>query len=276
MESTFIKTFVHIALFLGETYFILSIFLVGYNFSRKDIFAKALILALFSMIFNPFLKSIFQVPLPPTLIKENTFAFPSGHTQLSFVLWASLAYDFGKPWLYALAAFIIASIGFALVYSGFHWPMDIAGAIFFGTLSIIFVNYIQYKFPVFNKKIYYLSFLMALVSVPMFLQIPFKKEYSHAWTGLSALLGFGLGTLIFEKLNRVPNSTKLFATISFVLSIVLIILIEIIFKQFSLGFSLQSFVKYFILAFSLSGVAPVLTKLIYNAVLPDSWKKASY
>jgi len=61
----------------------------------------ACLLVLFSMILNVFLKSLFLVPLNPALGKEG-FAFPSGHMQVSVVLYGYLLRVYVRHWIRGL------------------------------------------------------------------------------------------------------------------------------------------------------------------------------
>jgi undecaprenyl-diphosphatase len=84
-----------------------------------------------------FLKSLVARPRPfeilsgvNLLIKEGGFSFPSGHTAIVFMAQTVLSYGF-KKWRIAL--FLLAlSVGFARIYLGVHYPLDVLSGIVVG------------------------------------------------------------------------------------------------------------------------------------------------
>jgi undecaprenyl-diphosphatase len=64
------------------------------------------------------------------LMKAGGFSFPSGHTAMAFMAQTVLSYGF-KKW--RIAFFILAlSVGFARIYAGAHYPLDVLGGIAVG------------------------------------------------------------------------------------------------------------------------------------------------
>jgi undecaprenyl-diphosphatase len=64
------------------------------------------------------------------LMKAGSFSFPSGHAAMAFMAQTVLSYSF-KKWRIAL--FILAlSVGFARIYVGVHYPLDVLGGIIVG------------------------------------------------------------------------------------------------------------------------------------------------
>lgn len=93
------------------------------------------LLVLFTLIFNVFLKSLFLVPLNPALGIKG-FAFPSGHMQVSTVLYGMLFQAYPHPLLRKILLIILSGIGYGLVQQGYHTLTDVVGAIAFAILTL--------------------------------------------------------------------------------------------------------------------------------------------
>jgi undecaprenyl-diphosphatase len=69
---------------------------------------------------------------------ESSFAFPSGHTGGSIIVYGALAYLLSGAFprariaIVSAAAVIVCAIGLSRVILGVHWPTDVLGATFLG------------------------------------------------------------------------------------------------------------------------------------------------
>jgi undecaprenyl-diphosphatase len=78
---------------------------------------------------------------------ETTYAFPSGHTGGSIIVYGALAYLLASAVprariaIVCAAAAIVAAIGLSRIVLGVHWPTDVLGATFLGLgwLLLMFV-----------------------------------------------------------------------------------------------------------------------------------------
>lgn len=116
----------------------LSICLLGVVFCFWDLKkgGSALFLLLFALLFNPFLKSIWQVPLLPSVGHEG-WAFPSGHMQVTCTFYGWMAWQMRPLWFRLLIIFLLGGLGISLIYCGFHTLVDVLGAVFFAGLTIL-------------------------------------------------------------------------------------------------------------------------------------------
>jgi membrane-associated phospholipid phosphatase len=128
---------------LGYTEFFLVLLPLGYWLWDKAMFTRVAILIGIIGITNSFLKDLFQDPRPPIGLAldgrvGDSFGLPSGHAQVAVAMWLWLAYEIRRPWAWAAAIVIAASVCFSRLYLGVHDVEDVLGGAFLG-LSIIVI-----------------------------------------------------------------------------------------------------------------------------------------
>jgi len=101
---------------------------------------------LFSIIINVALKIAFHVPLNPSL-HMDWYAFPSGHMQLSTVIYGCLAYKITNRHFRTLMAALLIGIGGSLIYFGYHNMIDVIGGFVCGVLLILLYIHILHEKP---------------------------------------------------------------------------------------------------------------------------------
>lgn len=92
-------------------------------------------------VVNSALKLTFDQPRPydplvEPLIDEVGGGFPSGHAQISVVLWGWLAHRSRRRWVLTAAAVLIFGIGLSRLYLGVHFPHDVVGGWFIGLVML--------------------------------------------------------------------------------------------------------------------------------------------
>ena len=130
-------------LFFTDGLLIMPLVILGFIWVSRFTFYHAIALMLFSMIINVALKITFQIPLSPSLHKVG-FAFPSGHMQLASVFYLFLAHQFKRNWFSLLTVVLLISIGYGLIYFGYHNIYDVTAAFFTAGL-ILFVYWFSTK-----------------------------------------------------------------------------------------------------------------------------------
>ena len=114
------------------------------------VWANACLLILFTMIFNAFLKSLFLVPLNPSIGKEG-FAFPSGHMQVSVAFYGWVFWIYANRSIRGLILLILTGVGWGLIHQGYHTLEDVVAAAVVGVLTVYgFVKVSQ--FPLIQKN----------------------------------------------------------------------------------------------------------------------------
>jgi undecaprenyl-diphosphatase len=89
-------------------------------------------------------KRPFDVLSIKAFITESGPGFPSGHAAFLFAL-AVILFFWNKKW--GIIYFVLALLnGFARIYVGVHWPLDILGGLIVGTLSSTLIYFVFKKY----------------------------------------------------------------------------------------------------------------------------------
>lgn len=183
-----------VGLTIDQPYTMISIVIIGYLLFNEALFAKALMLLLFTMIYNTFLKAHWQIPLPPASGLEG-WAFPSGHMHSAF--------DSKNRYFMAIVFVLLSFTGFGLVHRGYHYPLDVVGAVCFGAVTLTIFHVIN-LFEPFKTKYMLNGVWLALGALFFIIITPEVGRKIHIYQALGALIGFTLGGLYAA--NR-PNFT---------------------------------------------------------------------
>ena len=148
----------------GNGFFMFPIFLGGTLLRKRRYYYEAMLLLVWTIAYNPWLKSIWKIPLPPT-VKSNTWAFPSGHMHVAMAFFGYLAWNIKSPVVRGLILFLTIFQGWGLVVNGFHYPIDVMGAIGFGALTIVLWQYAAGKLP--RPQLYTILASLALLTLAL-------------------------------------------------------------------------------------------------------------
>ncbi|MCE2992114.1 MAG: hypothetical protein LW825_04245 [Candidatus Jidaibacter sp.] len=201
----FVDYFFRVALFLAEFGFLGPLLIFGICCIDKKVFINIAIVCFLSAFINAYLKSIWQIPLDPSLGKVG-WAFPSGHTQFNLVVWLVLIYQIRKLWIALVAAAISISSYFGMVHFHYHNWYDIYGGIFFATL--IFFSFVMWDYFYRNKQLV-LLILTTAISVCIMFILP-EQPHRHEW--LYIYLGMDIGLLsylVLEKKGHIKIVSKM-------------------------------------------------------------------
>ncbi len=106
----------------------------------------AMLIKHFFPTIRPFVRNGGEVDV---LIRPTDSAFPSGHTTLAFALAVTIfLHDRKVGWFYLAGAL---AIGTARVLANVHYPIDIVGGAFIGTLVAVLVER-EHLFKLFVRK----------------------------------------------------------------------------------------------------------------------------
>lgn len=147
---------------------------------------------LISILTNLCLKAWFMECRPPGWLHlqlATSYAFPSGHAQLSMALWGGLAYHARSRLSSVLFYFVALLIGFSRNYLGVHYVHDVIVGLALGWLLLRFTLYAENK-PYFLPAVAVLSFITLNVS----------SEHTTTQMCIGALLGLWIGTHLEKRL----------------------------------------------------------------------------
>lgn len=159
LKNPFNTTVMEFFSFIGNTVsvIVISLIMMGILYTifgqRKELIMFIIVLA-GSTALNLLLKSLFQRERPTlyTMVAEEGFSFPSGHTMaalslygiLTFLLWRHIPKKSGRVILISISVLFIFAIGFSRIYLGAHYPSDILGAFLFSSFWL-FLNVWAFK-----------------------------------------------------------------------------------------------------------------------------------
>ncbi|WP_209123070.1 phosphatase PAP2 family protein [Alkalihalobacillus sp. BA299] len=195
----FLITFVQL---ISHEYVYFIVIPIIYWAIHKQTGFQLLSLFLFSMYVNNFIKDIFMIERPTSSLQlNNSYSFPSGHTQAAATFWGYLIPAVAKQWFTLLACFIIAFVAFSRLYTGAHWPIDIIGAIFIG-IFLVFASYRSLDWSGGMPERIKIS-LWIFIPIALFVLSPAQAFFS----GL--LLGSGIGYQLEQTKNRMDIKVSL-------------------------------------------------------------------
>ncbi len=173
--------------------------------------ARIGILVLFSAFANLWVKTLFKLPRPyeldPSLelARENTSAFPSGHSQNSIAFWGAALTVLPKG--IGLAAFIALPllVGLSRIYLGVHFPVDVmAGWALGGFFVALFYGIgLRIEAALHNLESRFRMIIVAAVALAMNFLMP-----EDAMLG-GAFLGSGIGFVLVSKNLRFEAKGRL-------------------------------------------------------------------
>ncbi|RLT38245.1 MAG: phosphatase PAP2 family protein [Chloroflexi bacterium] len=129
------------AAFLGQEEFFLIAPPAIYWLYNKQVGRRLVYLLMLGAWTNEAFKNFFRLPRPPVeiaLVEEVGYGLPSGHAQLSLMLWGYAGYTLRRTvrWLPALVLWVIASISFSRLYLAVHYPADVLTGLLIGGLIL--------------------------------------------------------------------------------------------------------------------------------------------
>lgn len=253
--SNILETLSQVALMATNQYVIMFVLITGFIFLRKASFGRAFYIMAFTIILNPFLKSLFQVPHA----NAEGWAFPSGHMQTACALWMWLAWEYKHKTFNICAAALLCAIGFALVNLGYHTPADIAGAAAGAAATLALYNFCLNKFSWTKEHPPLLGLAMAVLSIPLIIATPNATQMLYIWLAFGALIGFSIGWFICnkEKYQLTEETFKSKLTL-FSMAILGLVAFEYFFENFASETPLNQATHYLLIALWLTGISQAL------------------
>ena len=178
---------------------------VGYWILDKDIFARAGLWILLSLLLNAYLKDLFKDPRPDPMyyldpLVGQSYGFPSGHAQIAMVLWFWIAWEARKTWIWISSAILVIGICFSRLYLGVHDVGDVLGGMLIGLLSLILFIILTTKRFEWWHHLHPLWQVMGLMVIVAAFFLTWPGRLPVRFVGLGFLLiGFWIGVGLERK-----------------------------------------------------------------------------
>ena len=257
---------------LGSTrVFIFLIVIVWYVYDKR--FAKNLAYSLLGSFYvSETIKDIYRDPRPYTNLRgghpmEESFGFPSGHSQQSVASYGYLAYEAHVKenkiifWIFTVLVYLVAS---SRVIIGVHDLQDVWGGLTFGFIWLILVIILE---PKVSEKISSLSLIIKLilsVVIPIVLFVignyAFPDPTGDYGLVSGVMMGIALGYILeTEKIKYDPRELSnkqriLNLAIGIVITLILYLGLSNAFPEYQI----MDLLQYLILSFVLVTAVPWL------------------
>jgi membrane-associated phospholipid phosphatase len=145
--------------YLAEGWIWIPYFMILFGWFKKDaifILLNFLISTLFTQIPKQIIWDTVSRPMASGIPQDQIHrvagvdmhlwnSFPSGHTATAFTIFLVTIYYFPKKVVLAVGAIYAMACGYARVYLGQHFPLDVAGGMMVAILTLILSIYISNK-----------------------------------------------------------------------------------------------------------------------------------
>lgn len=126
---------------LGYPNLMMLILALAYWFWSKPAATRLMFIVVFSTLLNAFLKDYWENPRPDAMFRldgevGSSFGMPSGHAQVSAVLWFFIAYEVRRLWAWCFAAVVVTGICMSRLYLGVHDLEDILVGLLLAIVSL--------------------------------------------------------------------------------------------------------------------------------------------
>jgi len=185
-------------------------------FDRKT-FGRLVLLVFFAALINTWLKDFFQDPRPdpslsidPWLHDNQSYGFPSGHSQLAVIIWLYIALNVENSLVRIFSLVSLICVPLSRLYLGVHDLSDIFGGLSIG-LIILFTT--QFIF----KKIdggYYIQnttqfIIISCTLILFYVTWPLSSTISAVVSFSGFIIGFWFGYQLDNKhfsFSRIQNT----------------------------------------------------------------------
>ena len=289
ISNTMLDNIFRLISFFGESYFAMVIVFIIFFFIDKKKGYRLAYAVLLGTTFNNAIKGLIKRPRPwvldPTfepaeIAKPGAtgYSFPSGHTQGISTLATSVALNFRKKIIIALAIIFVLAVGFSRNFLGVHYPTDVLVGCIVGIVVSIFAYEIHRRVESSFKK-QFLTYLITVVVFAPFLFIFFEKDYElmtwqkDFYVAWCMLFGLFLAYIIEAKFVQYEVSKRFIINLLRFIGCIITFAITYFGLKVLFGLSIfpqdgNSFkrvldgVRYFFVAFSCLGLYPLIFKNI--------------
>lgn len=260
-SNPFLDSFFELVTILGEDIFFIIVIAIIYWCFNKTFGYKLAFVYLVSGAVNTIIKEIVKLPRPigyegiksRRIETAGGYSFPSGHTQQSTSLFATLMIELKKKWFYYIGVIGVLLVGLSRMYLGVHWPIDVIGGLIIGILSTIIV------IKVFNwAKDRGKPMLLGVLVVPAIICMIFFRTETY-YKAAGTLIALWIGYIIEDK--YIHYETKAIwwrQIIKLVIGFLGLVLLKVYLKEL-LPLSMYSdFLRYALMGIWMTVISPLI------------------
>jgi membrane-associated phospholipid phosphatase len=261
-----LDSFFEIITMLGEEWFFIILFAIFFWCFNKSFGYKLAFICLTSAAINTIIKEIVKLPRPIGYegiksIRVETaegYSFPSGHTQQSSSLFATLMIEFKKKWLYFIGALGILLVGFSRMYLGVHWPSDVIGGLIIGILwTMIAIKIFDWSKDRGNPM------LLGVFVIPMIILMLFFQTATY-YKVVGTLLTLWIGYIIDDKyFSFVTKAVWWKQILKLVIGFLGLILIKVYVKKLLPLTIYSDLLRYALMGIWMTVISPIIYRALY-------------
>lgn len=261
-----LDSFFEIITMLGEEWFFIILFAIFFWCFNKSFGYKLAFICLTSAAINTIIKEIVKLPRPIGYegiksIRVETaegYSFPSGHTQQSSSLFATLMIEFKKKWLYFIGVLGILLVGFSRMYLGVHWPSDVIGGLIIGILwTMIAIKIFDWSKDRGNPM------LLGVFVIPMIILMLFFQTATY-YKVVGTLLTLWIGYIIDDKyFSFVTKAVWWKQILKLVIGFLGLILIKVYVKKLLPLTIYSDFLRYALMGIWMTVISPIIYRALY-------------
>jgi membrane-associated phospholipid phosphatase len=174
-------------------------------------------LLMFTAWANAWLKEWWARPRPfhvsgavENAVEPVGFGMPSGHTQMTVVLWGGIGLRVRRWWFYGLVALYVALMGLSRIMLGVHYPQDVAVGLLLGLATLgLFACGEQpldawlRSLSVFSQVALVLAASVLMLALhPALVPASSAETLALAATPVGVFLGLGIGYIVETRTLR--------------------------------------------------------------------------
>ena len=263
ISNGFFDVFFNTVTMFGEEALIILLLVVIY-FAVNKRFGEYLGYSIISsMLVNTAIKNTFKASRPfevdDTIINlrpetSGGFSFPSGHTQSSTTVFASIYNYCKKNYLLVIALVVGSLVALSRLYLGVHFPKDVIVGFALAFLISALTYFLYNKF---EKKKITLFVITGLVFTPFL----FLAKTNDFITIYALYWGFVLGVFIENKyVNFQDTTNNLNRLLRVLIALVSVLIVYFVLKFVFPDNNIFRFIRYTCVSFVAIGIVPIVIK----------------
>lgn len=241
---------------------------------NRDAATRLMVIVMLTSLLNAFLKDYWMNPRPDLVFRldaevAESFGMPSGHAQVSSVLWFWLAYEVRRTWMWILATVIMVMICLSRLYLGVHDVEDIIVGLALAAVSILLFKFSLHSTLSKFRQLHARWHLPMILMLMLLLSLVWPNSTNSYETILvcALMMGWLYGRQLYQDYLRYELREKIFdhafiaPILAAIMGIVSLLLLSSIMGYILEGYS-GAFITLLVLSFYMTFGAPLLFRAL--------------